>query len=198
MAEGIRIGGGGKNYGANVWERGILTPSVTRKFTFSYIEYVRKTIRIQLTTEGIDISEVTPEMLIGKLICTYSTSKVYFDSTDTVLYKYANGEENFSYSFDNTTGIITVYGDPIFRQEFGWEYQSNVETIPEKWTLQDYIVNDDSSAYPNEDYGKGGYYYKLLAQVTSANVASLSDTTLMTVQQDYRDQIETEVSNANS
>ena len=65
-------------------------------------------------------------------------------------------------------------------------------------TLLKFVVDDDISAYPNGAVHTDGYYYELLAQVTSANAASLSDTALMTVQQDYRDTIETEVSNANA
>lgn len=57
-----------------------------------------------------------------------------------------------------------------------------------------YVVNDDSSAYPGGGFHTDGYYYELLGQVSSANVMSLSDDALATVQSDYREQITTEVS----
>ena len=65
-------------------------------------------------------------------------------------------------------------------------------------TLLEFVIDDDSAAYPNGAVHTDGYYYELLGQVSSANVMSLSDNALATVQQDYRDTIETEVSNANS
>ena len=61
-----------------------------------------------------------------------------------------------------------------------------------------FVVSDDASSYPDGAVHTDGYYYELLGQVTSANVMSLSDNAVATVQQDYRDTIETEVSNANS
>ena len=61
-----------------------------------------------------------------------------------------------------------------------------------------FVVSDDTSAYPDGAVHTDDYYYELLGQVTSANVMSLSDNAVATVQQDYRDTIETEVSNANS
>ena len=65
-------------------------------------------------------------------------------------------------------------------------------------TLLEFVIDDDSTAYPNGAVHTDGYYYELLGQVSSANVMSLSDNALATVQQDYRDTIETEVSNANA
>lgn len=62
----------------------------------------------------------------------------------------------------------------------------------------EFIVDDDPNAYPDGAVHTDGYYYELLGQVSSANIMSLSDNALATVQQDYRDTIETEVSNANS
>lgn len=62
-----------------------------------------------------------------------------------------------------------------------------------KKTLVEFVVSDNASAYPNGAVHTDGYYYELLASVPSTNAMSLSDNALAVVQQDYRNQIITEV-----
>lgn len=57
-----------------------------------------------------------------------------------------------------------------------------------------FVVDNSVSKYPSSGTHTDGYYYSLLAQTDSANVMSLSNDALATVQGDYREQIENEVS----
>ena len=102
-------------------------------------------------------------------------------TSGTTLYYVTNASLGYSSS---VTRFITIYGKQI--------------TASLDLTLINFVVNDDSSAYPDRAIHTDGYYYELLAQISSANAASLSDNALETVQQDYRNTIETEVSNANA
>ena len=109
------------------------------------------------------------------------------------------------------TATITVSGTRVYIQmskrptSWGGSY-GHIRYDGEKILYEDnvvgetvgFVVSDDASSYPDGAVHTNGYYYELLGQVTSANVMSLSDNALATVQQDYRDTIETEVSNANS
>ena len=78
----------------------------------------------------------------------------------------------------------------------GWTYTYTGQKMVKDIELEcvEYVVNDDASAYPNGAEHTDGFYYTLLGHVDSANVMSLSNDALATVQGDYREQIETEVS----
>ncbi len=190
--------------GSNVWERGYYTPQKNYGIKFDVISdsTYQSSHKVQVTPTGMTTQEVTPEMFVGKKLRVYNlnpNSYQEFTST-TEISHYSNGElsDTYNYTYNPETGIITI-NEQIYDYTLEqWKWQNYNWSVAEIWELKDYIVNDNANAYPDKDYGDGGYYYKLLAQVTSPNAMSLSANALETVQQDYRDTIETEVSNANA
>ena len=102
----------------------------------------------------------------AQTISTFNTSlKLLLTKTTTTTLK----EERYTYVFSGTKTLKPVIGN-----------------------IKDYVIDDDPSAYPNGGT-KDGYYYELLASAPSTNAMSLSDNALAVVQQDYRNQIITEV-----
>ena len=196
MGEGIRIGGGGKKEGLNVWEKGNHVDSVAVKASWNFI--TSDYHKMLLTVDGVNIEDFPLSLLYGKNIVFLSTNGTYYRLKDETYISHYNNDGRtltYPYTYDPTTGILTMNGTTF--NYYGKAQSYNV-TIPEEWELLSFVVNNNSNAYPNGAVHTDGYYYKLLGQVTSANVMSLSDNAVATVQQDYRDTIETEVSNANS
>lgn len=190
------------HYGANVWKRGYYTPA--KNFTAKFVRIDELKVRLQIT--GAETNEITPAMLVGK---TIGSSKYYDQSyievritstTQCYMADYYNDITKYiDYTYDGNTGVLTLAIGAFYTGEnITWTWKSFNGTIPEVFDVTDFVVNDDSTAYPNGALHTDGYYYELLGQVSSANVMSLSDNALMTVQQDYRDTVETEVSNANA
>lgn len=59
-------------------------------------------------------------------------------------------------------------------------------------TAIEFIISDNPNQFPANDE-QDGYYYQLIGSISSTNAMSLSDNALAVVQQDYRNQIITEV-----
>lgn len=79
-------------------------------------------------------------------------------------------------------------------EDYTYTFHGTKDLVPAKAsTSLGYVVDNDSNAYPNGAVHTDGYYYELLASVPSTNAMSLSDNALAAVQQDYRNQIITEV-----
>lgn len=206
MGEGLivrRGGSGGKPEGLNVWRKydGYI-PSGSGTISFIPLSPIDTTARVQVAVSGeINLSDITVNDFVGKTLLTKLDSKhtkVTFNST-SLLYlfdEYGGYSTDFSYTYNPSTGIINIPTSQYFAKLFAdnTTYQSFTKTIQEtKGTISGFVVDDDASAYPDGGT-QGGYYYELLAQVASANVMSLSDDALETVQADYREQIVSEVS----
>lgn len=185
------------NFGANVWSRHDKKPNQTVALSVTFVNS-----GFQISTGNTDFThaDVTNEILDGlRVILKYDTSTyMYFDFYANGTYKltYNDGSTTIkNYTYNQSTGIIGGIG----YTPGSWSISGvsgNNRSIP--YTTYGYIVSNDSTAYPSNGTHTDGYYYELLAQVSSTNAASLSDTALMTVQQDYRDTLEEEVSNANA
>ena len=198
MGEGIRIGGGGKSEGLNVWARHYYTP--------------------EETVTGLRFTATQPAVSYDNLIwnisdCNYDISRIsnFIDFYDG--FRLSDGRTITKLTGDkkimcgNMMSTTTVNGNLIIWDYITTTFSEKVYTATSSGAktlnavvgeIKDYVVDDDPNAYPNGAAHTDGYYYELLGQITSANVMSLSDNALETVQQDYRDTIETEVSNANA
>lgn len=206
MAEGIRIGGG-KNYGANVWRRLFTKPAMTTTISIASATYdsTNKVFTWTLESSNADypVSDLTADDLVGLYVYGRPSTPynfMYFQLGENGIVEYKIGSGSFSnkgtYIYNPSTGEVTLTLTKEAWPEANWT--GNTVTVTREEIPKDYIVNDDSSVYPNGDFHTDGYYYELIGSISSANVMSLSDTALMTVQQDYRDTIETEVSDANA
>lgn len=195
MGEGliVRRGGSGKTEGSNVWSKNI-TETETCRVTSSLYDY-RYSTAFKINLEG-KTSLFTFDYLIGKSIkFKYDGSNytITINSKTSCAFTDSSGTENKTASWDDVNMIYRISG-------MGWSKEPTM-TKNIDFTITNliknainFVVNDDSSAYPNGAVHTDGYYYELLGHVDSANVMSLSDNALETVQADYRDQIVSEVS----
>ena len=204
MAEGIRIGGGRKPEGKNVWRKyDGYTPSRSGTISFTPMASSGTTAQIQVAVSGeLTIADITVNDFVGKTLLTELESgkgRVDFYSNSILYYYdgYGDFSMSFSYTYDASTGIISIPTSSWYAKQFAnnTTYQLFAKTIQAIiGSIKGFVVDDDSSAYPDGGTASNGYYYELLGQVSSANVASLSDNTLVAVQADYREQIVSEVS----
>lgn len=192
-------GGSGKNYGPYVWRKRLLQTTTCRVYaTVESRTNYTQTYKINL--EG-DTSIFTFEKIIGKKISRITNSNTggYEDFIITSKTQATGTDGNGNSSTKTATWNESTM---TYQINASWTTKQPISdlmdtTISNTVTLAEtFIVNDNPSAYPNNGYHTDGYYYELIASTASANVMSLSDGALDTVQQDYRDQIETEVSNA--
>lgn len=102
-----------------------------------------------------------------------------------------NGTGNLFFEWAEANGSYRIRVYSINAQNSYYAYrasdQSYFETIG-------FVVDDSLNAYPNGSYHTDGFHYELLGSVASTNVMSLSDGAIATVQEDYREQLEGEVS----
>lgn len=187
-----RGGNGGSASGANVWQRGNYTPPSSATYKFSFID----TKNVQLNATGVPISD-----LIGMKIqqsVNQPTQNYFIITNATTITRYSAGSASStaSLTYNQSTGKLTMGGSLSFFDPSAGVFAMGSKTVSkaEVFDILDYVVDDDASAYPNNALHTDGLYYRLLAQVASANVMSLSDEAVATVQDDYRTQVEGEVS----
>lgn len=204
------------DYGLNVWNKCVGDPTAKTVLSFTSIVSVTATkVVIQTSSSNPDFPELTPEYFAGMSVygsAQYGPSSSKYNINTTIKIEsdgsasikvysgYDGSTSNYvgTVSYDTSTGRLTVdiTNGSISSGTLteGDETLSKNVTVSGKTTLVSFVVNDDSSAYPNGAVHTDGYYYELLGQVSSANVMSLSDDALATVQSDYRDTIVQEVS----
>ena len=185
------------NCGWNVWRKYEYTPAVTVENPQCHFDGLYGTNIITISNENFDLTKI-------------ENWQDFFNG-----FKGKDSSGLNSCSISGTTFQSGAYSSPIrafdpVNKKFtlraaiktgtnaDCSYTGTKNYSDEKKTLSTFAVDDDPSAYPNGAVHTDGYYYELLGSISSANVMSLSDNAVATVQQDYRNTIETEVSNANS
>ena len=211
-------GGGGGNFGTNVWNKyASYTPAKTLKINFNVVQtspgYSDKNLYLDVVVTNGTTADSTLNDLLNHTIISWKnydytiSAKITSVSSATQATGSILGNGGYTYSatfyYDQSTGRLRIYsndGYTLFDEVFyATGYTVNAKTVTRSAVLGEllgYIVSDDSSEYPNGGTDGDGFYYTLLGHVDSANVMSLSNDALENVQQDYRNQIETEVSNA--
>lgn len=188
------------DYGTNVWAKCTYTPAqsvVNPTFTLTLADSTSK--NFILKSFSFDISSVKDwkGFLDGFANTNGKGSK--FNANGFYCHNDAKTLSFTVTNIDLAAQTVTISLNSIIStyQTTGTFKYTGTKTIPLSVNgIVAYAVNDELSAYPNRAVHTDGYYYELLASAASANVMTLSDGALDTVQQDYRDQIETEVSNA--
>ena len=125
----------------------------------------------------------------------FSYGSLRFSKENGTLYFYVGTNKYTVSSFSSSSNRFTLATYLGTYESFNGTFTpSGSKSYPaSKNELIGYVVSNDVSDYP-ENGILNGYWYELLAYATSANVMSLSDDALETVQSDYREQITTEVS----
>ena len=184
--------------GLNVWSKyNAVAASCTA--TLSLIDNSTSSPVFQVNLSGEE-SLYNSSYLIGK---TFALNTIYYgvcsftinSLTSATSTNSALGTKTVTLTYNENARTLTI--KDFSRVE---SIKTNIDLTINDYvkTLLEFVIDDDSTAYPNGAVHTDGYYYELLGQVSSANVMSLSDNAVAAVQQDYRDTIETEVSNANS
>ena len=184
------------NYGLNVWRKSIYVPEVTITNP-SFKVRTTSNKNIVISNENFDLTKVTDykSFFVNFKVSSINYFNTYNSSTGQLGW-YFNGYNapissfdpvnkklvlvnNASSPYSNFTGTFTFTGSKTFPSGAG--------------DAVGFVVNDDSSAYPNGGLHTDGYYYELLGHIDSANVASLSNYAVSAVQADYRDTVVQEV-----
>ena len=187
------------NCGTNVWSKKTFVPAQTLINPTIIFSSSRVNNHEVLTATSASFNQhgVTDWL---SFLNGFTKSSSYFSVSGSNLYwNYNSAQYQFTIEVnDNGFPVLTAVESTYLNVAAGTYEYSGTKNIPLKaLDTVGYVVSDEPDAYPNGSVD-GDYYYELLAQVASANVMSLSDNAVATVQQDYRNTIETEVSNANS
>lgn len=200
------IGSGGKAEGLNVWKKR-LSKYTLQESTFAgnmTIEFGNTNMggeniyysNSYIINDNGTFSLVNPQLLN----MTYTE----FETKAPVLLGKYFVVAGYSASYSPTTQILYFAPNTVLSKKmvnYYWNMYGNpTKRLALVGGMEDicFVVNDDPNTYPNGAIHTDGFYYELLGHIDSTNVMSLSDNAVATVQQDYRDQIETEVSNANA
>ena len=214
----IKGAGGGKPEGQYVWEKYEYTPPVCETITANapdlklqmYSGSGVQALAIYFMQNILD-SSITEDLISAFLdgysfvdgnsverIFNYTDEGVLMLDTAPVVPEFTDGYVVIK-NYYPYIGAMVLPSSKYMTATYPEDTKEVAKVItPAVKTLKCFTLNDDGNKYPDKGVYTDGYYYKLLAQVTSANVMSLSDTAVAVVQQDYRDQIETEVSDVNS
>ena len=184
------------NCGWNVWRKYEYIPAVTVENPQCHFFGYYNDDTINISNENFDLTKIenwqkffdgfTGKSSSGSISCRISGTTFQFGAWSTTIK-----------AFDAINKKFTVTGMKV-ETKADCSYTGTKNYSDEKKTLSTFAVDDDSSAYPDGAVHTDGYWYELLGQVDSPNVMSLSDSAVAAVQQNYRDTIETEVSNANT
>lgn len=195
--------GGGKPEGLYAWKKSeIIQPEIAYENPQITISIKAGATTATITAQNFDLTKVSDWSTFFegfKAIETYNTypnisgNYLRLNSGYSMQIKSftASSETTGTFSLGSSYASGSAYSSPL--SYTGTKVVQSLEA-----NTLGFVVDDDPTAYPDGAAHTDGYYYELLGQVLSANVMSLSDTALATVQQDYRDTVESEVSNANS
>lgn len=186
----------GKAEGLYVWKKSKYTPAVTVEnpqcsFSGSY-----GSKKVSISNANFNLSKIENYVdffdgFEGANPSGSTTCRLY-KSADSLIFNYGAQASTVT-AFDPVSGKFTVAYEIKATTNANCSYTGTKNYSDEKKTLESFAVADDPNAYPNGAVHTDGYYYELLASVPSTNAMSLSDNALAAVQQDYRQQIITEV-----
>ena len=190
---------GGKSEGLNVWKRQYYTPEETiTNPTFVGVEpkLAEAYAQIAIEDESFDITRISDFKTFFDGFSSTSGGRRLYIKNDLLWWYVPNVDRTIKRFYASGKKLVTESTSSSFKEERYTYVFSGTKTLkPVIGSIKDYVVDNDPSAYPNGG-AKDGYYYELLGSVSSANVASLSDNILLAVQADYRNQIVSEVSEA--
>lgn len=180
------------NVAEEVWFAGLAKSSTTATVTVYYADSV----------------EYNPDTGLFTLVNPKELTAVVYGSNNNSAFHGLRGKyiipatNRFSTPTLKTGSTVYYIGtSSAFAYYSGSEGMSAKANTAYKVTMQNvkgdsicFVVSDDVSEYPSGGPHSDGYWYNLLASVASANVMSLTNEALATVQNDYRNQIENEVS----
>lgn len=187
----------GKSEGLYVWKRHYYTPEETiTNPTFVGVEpkLAEAYAQIVIEDESFDITRISDFKTFFDGFSSTSGGRRLYIKNDLLWWYVPNVDRTIKRFYASIKKLVTEATSSSFQEERYTYVFSGTKTLkPVVGSIKDYVVDDDPNAYPNGAVHTDGYYYELLASIPSTNAMSLSDNALAAVQQDYRQQIITEV-----
>lgn len=191
------------SHGAYVWSKSeVMQPEISYTNPAISVKTVQSGKNITITSSEIDFTKI-PTADLKNFFNGFTNGTQYFYLSGSVLVfqinsGYYQSIESITVNSANSVTMVMSSGFDGYGTTYTLSY-SGKKTVQElSVNTIGFVVSNDSSDYPSAGEHTDGYYYELIGSVSSTNIMSLSDNALMTVQQDYRNTIETEVSNANA
>ena len=190
------------NYGANAWSKSIDNGLIYNEQSISDVNVGSGSYNSTITAyyaDSFSYDETTKKFTLVNpnsrtcLLYQFYQESAYFPNK-YIISDITKTSGATLYKVSSISTEVYGSGDKYRRLE-----ATGVSLVPaHDRDIVSFVVDDNNTAYPNGAIHTDGYYYELLGQVTSTNAMNLTDNALAVVQQDYRDQVETEVSNANA
>lgn len=179
-----------------MWTRHYYTPEETiTNPTFVGVEPILDEAYAQMVIEdeSFDITRISDFKTFFDGFSSTSEGRRLYLKNDLLRWYVPNFEYIIKQFNISKKKLITETTSSSYKEKRCTYVFSGTKTLkPVIGNIKDYVVDNDPTAYPNGGT-KDGYYYELLASAPSTNAMSLSDNALAVVQQDYRNQIITEV-----
>ena len=184
-----------KSEGLYVWTRHYYTPEETiTNPTFVGVEPILNSAydRIKIEDESFDITRISDFKTFFNGFNSTDGRMLYIENDVLKWYKPRAAQTISTFNTSSKLLLTKTTTTTLKEERYTYVFSGTKTLKPVIGNIKDYVIDDDPSAYPNGGT-KDGYYYELLASAPSTNAMSLSDNALAVVQQDYRNQIITEV-----
>lgn len=169
----------GSSFATNVWSRDILVqPEISLTNPTIIVNTYGRTSPFshQIYCDAVDFTTMTDSQILSFIKDFKNNSYSITVSGSSVVYKSSMQSSSLTnlrrdgahYVSFSGTNQISEYGQTLTYS--GTKIIQNLVTEP-----IGFIVDNDSTAYPNNATHTDGFYYKLLAHVDSANVMRLSN-----------------------
>lgn len=133
--------------GNYAWKKGIYVPDEIVDLQFSWLS--KNQVKLNIT--GVPLTHLIGwEFIYGSTI----TSDLYFYDRFT--------ETSYGYSYDKKSGILTCNAADYFNTKQSTTYNKKKYTVPGSFKVEEYVVSNDATKYPNGGM-QDGYWYELMA-----------------------------------
>ena len=155
MSEAIRIGGGGKSSGAYVWKKYPLVDTTVSNPTITL-----NGIATNPTLSSQDINlDLADESTFGGFLSTSNPTGYYFKYENAKLY-YVDPDGQYEATYDQTTHKLSIPTCPSTGSHNNAAFKSTGNKVVKILGEPEFVVSDDSNAYPDGAVHTDGYYYE--------------------------------------
>lgn len=133
-------------HGNYVWKKGFNVPDEIVNLQFSWLS----NNQVQLNRTGVPLTDLIGwEFIYG---VTITNDLFFYDKFD---------ETSYGYSYDEGSGILKSNSLDYFNTKKSATYNKKRYTFPGYFTVEEYVVSNDATKYPNGGM-QDGYWYELM------------------------------------
>jgi hypothetical protein len=133
-------------HGNYVWKKGFNVPDEIVNLQFSWLS----NNQVQLNRTGVPLTDLIGwEFIYG---VTITNDLFFYDRFD---------ETSYGYSYDEGSGILKSNSLDYFNTKKSATYNKKRYTFPGYFTVEEYVVSNDATKYPNGGM-QDGYWYELM------------------------------------